>query len=108
VSRLERGIEDADIRAGDADNPFEREHWLLIAGWLRELRGRRRAMGRDPDDERNAVADLACPGCGDLEGECGCVEAAEEMGAFDGRLCPGCGSVDCCCDDDAPPSGEPW
>jgi hypothetical protein len=81
MSRLERGIEDAGIRAGDADNPFEREHWLLIAGWLRELRARRIAMGRDPDDERNAVADLACPGCG---------------------------SADCCCNDDAPPPGEPW
>jgi hypothetical protein len=69
MSRLQRAIEDAYMRAGDADNPFERDHWLLIAGWLRELRARRTAMGRDADDERNGPADVTpqpdtCSSCG--------------------------------------------
>lgn len=34
-----------------------------LVGLLRELRARRIAMGRDPDDERNGPADLCC--CGD-------------------------------------------
>jgi len=69
---------------GESETELDAEYqWLLIARWLRELRARRIAMGRDPGDERNATADLACPGCGDIMGECGCVQAAEEMAAFD-------------------------
>lgn len=34
-------------------------------GWLLELRARRKAMGREPDDERNAAGDLCR--CGEVE-----------------------------------------
>jgi len=99
---------------GESETELDAEYqWLLIARWLRELRARRIAMGRDPGDERNATADLACPGCGDIMGECGCVQAAEEMEAFESvtglLLCRCCGAVDCICEDDGlTPDGMPF
>lgn len=78
--------EDIERLAGDTsrdDDMWDQLDRELTVQRLRELRARRIAMGRDPDDERNAAADLACPGCGDMDGDCGCAAAAEEMGFFD-------------------------
>jgi len=54
------------------------EQLALLVGQLRELRGRRVAMQREPDDEVNAPADLACP-CGQLEGNCDCDGVARRL-----------------------------
>jgi hypothetical protein len=80
---LWRSVSEIDV-ADVAEHLEESETTLR---WLIELRARRLAMGRDPDDERNAVADLACPACGDIMGECGCAVAAavtEEALGFPG------------------------
>lgn len=60
ILSLQQAINGAQRRAAEAGEPEELEQWLLIAGWLRELRARRIAMGREPDDERNAAADMCC------------------------------------------------
>ena len=38
----------------EISNPEAELRWLILACWLYELRCRRVAMGRDPQDERNA------------------------------------------------------
>jgi len=92
---LQLAIEDAEMRAADVDNPFEQEHWLLIAGWLRELRARRLAMGREPGDEVNAPADLAAL-VAVVDPDTGTVvqilDTGDSCHAYEtGDLCGGCG-----------------
>jgi hypothetical protein len=98
----------------------------LILDQLRELRARRIAAGRDPDDERNAAADMCR--CGRAGPEwwskamaAGCPVHPERPEQYDGStgrefveaatealgggltaeqapgFCLGCGERDCCC-----------
>jgi hypothetical protein len=59
-ANLLAAIDAAEQEAAESTGKLEREGWLQLARWLRELRARRLAMGREPDDERNAAADMCC------------------------------------------------
>lgn len=81
ANQLELAIERLVDTAVDARRCKEigaERYWLRLAVWLLELRGRRIAMGRSPDDERNAAGDLACPGCGGVLPKCSCVPPVGE------------------------------
>lgn len=59
ILSLQQAINGAQRRAaeaGEPEEPEELEQWLLIAGWLRELRARRITMG---DRRELARAELA-------------------------------------------------
>jgi hypothetical protein len=59
-ANLLAAIDAAELMAEESTGKLEREGWQQQASWLRELRARRIAMGREPDDEVNAPADMCC------------------------------------------------
>jgi hypothetical protein len=59
-ANLAAAIDAADDEAEENAGNFERKGWEQLALWLRELRARRIAACREPDDEVNAPADMCC------------------------------------------------
>lgn len=58
-ANLLAAIDGAEAEAKESRDGLQQRAWEQFAAWLRELRARRIAMGREPDDERNAAADIA-------------------------------------------------
>jgi hypothetical protein len=61
-ANLLAAIDGAESEAKESRDGLQQRAWSQLAAWLRELRARRVAAGREPDDEANAPADMCCCG----------------------------------------------